>query len=592
MKRLATLTLALAMMLAGNLLFTAEAQAFCGFYVSGSGDALYNDATQVVLMRHDTQTVLSMRNTYQGPPEDFAMVVPVPQVLEKDSVKVLPDSLFDKIERQSSPRLVEYWQRGRCSSRGRGKKIKLDLGDRDIDSTELSSVKLLSKSTVTVKARFEVGEYEVVILSATESNGLETWLLDNKYNIPKGAAKVLAPYIAQGQYFFVAKVDPAKVTFKGGRAVLSPLRFHYDSEDFSLPVRLGLLNAKGTQDLIVHTLGVRQRYQVANYKNVTIPTNLVVPERTRKAFSDFYNGLFDYTLALDPRSVVTEYAWDSAKCDPCAGPTLDRRDLHVLGLDTLRSKTEIKEDIHVTVLAVSSTIGTQAMMEQEWHRGLNKTHHNLNACYERFLSTTEDKPSGKIALSAEVTEQGTVKNVLFPWDDFKNKDLETCLTDVIEGMSFPAKMEGANQRYEIALSLDRKVYERVVSRAPDWGWTLTRLHARYTEKTMTEDLIFEKAPPIRGGVGMPQGERGTIALEGAELASINTFQGRYIILNYDKTKLSCNKSDRYYSWGGPPSKRPTDNFWGLDSSVDATRKSAKLSSKLEAAVRRQYRAPK
>ena len=46
------------------------AHAFCGFYVSGSGgnQEMFNDATQVVLMRDGTRTVLSMQNNYQGPP--------------------------------------------------------------------------------------------------------------------------------------------------------------------------------------------------------------------------------------------------------------------------------------------------------------------------------------------------------------------------------------------------------------------------------------------------------------------------------------------------------------------------------------------
>jgi hypothetical protein len=53
--------------------------------------------------------------------------------------------------------------------------------------------------------------------------------------------------------FFVAKVDPAKVKFEDGRAALSPLRFHYDSDEFNLPIRLGLANSSGTQDLIVRS---------------------------------------------------------------------------------------------------------------------------------------------------------------------------------------------------------------------------------------------------------------------------------------------------------------------------------------------------
>ena len=55
--------------------------AFCGFYVAGADQKLFNNATTVVLMREGTRTVLSMQNNYQGPPENFAMVVPVPVVL-------------------------------------------------------------------------------------------------------------------------------------------------------------------------------------------------------------------------------------------------------------------------------------------------------------------------------------------------------------------------------------------------------------------------------------------------------------------------------------------------------------------------------
>jgi hypothetical protein len=65
---------------------------------------------------------------------------------------------------------------------------------------------------------------------------------------------MMKPYIESGMFFFVAKVNLKKVKRENGRAVLSPLRFHYDTDTFQLPVRLGLLNARGPQDLIVHIL--------------------------------------------------------------------------------------------------------------------------------------------------------------------------------------------------------------------------------------------------------------------------------------------------------------------------------------------------
>src|SRR6185503_1591924 len=262
----------------------SAAQAFCGFYVSGADARLFNNATQVVMMRSGTRTVLSMQNNYQGPTEDFAMVVPVPVVLQKENVKTLPREIFDHVDRLSAPRLVEYWEQDPCAvelddeeAGGTGTRMALQEGRMGKEKKDLG---------VRIEAKFTVGEYQIVILSAKDSTGLDTWLRQEKYEIPEGAAAYLKPYVEAGSKFFVAKVDAKKVKFENGQAMLSPLRFHYDSDQFTLPIRLGMMNSAGTQDLIVSILSPGQRYEVANYKNVTIPTNLDVKEEARQRFGE------------------------------------------------------------------------------------------------------------------------------------------------------------------------------------------------------------------------------------------------------------------------------------------------------------------
>ncbi|HEX7839507.1 MAG TPA: DUF2330 domain-containing protein [Kofleriaceae bacterium] len=307
-----------------------SADAFCGFYVAGGDQKMFNDATQVVLMRVGTRTVLSMQNNYKGPPEAFAMVVPVPVVLHEGDVKTLPREVFERVEQMGAPRLVEYWEQDPCRPPEEiaRNKIQYMLAPPAATASEGAGL------GVTIEAKFTVGEYQVVILSAKDSTGLETWLLREKYHIPDGAEPLLRPYVESGSKFFVAKVDPAKVTFDGdGRAALSPLRFHYDSDEFTLPIRLGLANSSGTQDLIVNILAPHQRYEVANYKNVSIPTNLDVGEAVRDKFPAFYAALFDKTLEHNPGAVVTEYAWQASTCDPCPGPTLNQGDFATLGAD-------------------------------------------------------------------------------------------------------------------------------------------------------------------------------------------------------------------------------------------------------------------
>jgi MYXO-CTERM domain-containing protein len=316
-----------------------RAEAFCGFYVGGANAELFNNATQVVLMRHGTTTVLAMQNNYQGPPAGFALVVPVPVVIQPHQVKTLPREIFAKVDTLGAPRLVEYWEHDPCHTddddedEGGGdgedssprKKSKKD-SDEDSDYREYK---------VKVEAKFSVSEYDIAVLSAQESTGLDRYLRANRYEIPKGVEPLLRPYVEQGTKFFVAKVDPTKVKFVNGMATLSPLRFHYESPELTLPIRLGLANSSGAQDLIVNILAHETRYEVANYPNVTIPTNVIVRDEVRGRFGEFYTALFDHAVAQVPGAVVTEYAWSAASCDPCPGPTLDQSDLATLGADVL-----------------------------------------------------------------------------------------------------------------------------------------------------------------------------------------------------------------------------------------------------------------
>lgn len=226
-------------------------------------------------MRSGTRTVLSMSNHYQGPASNFAMVVPVPVVLQRAKTYEPFPPRCSIIHHLTSPRLVEYWEIDPCYVPPPQEEYEATVayasppGRRNTGSVSQG---------VRIEAQFTVGEYEVLVLSANQSNGLEAWLHEHQYNIPQGAAPNLT-FETSGS-FSSAKVDIQKVHMDAnGVAELSPLRFHYDSQDFRLPVRLGLLNAPESQDLIVYLLSENQRYEVSNYPNAFIPTNLNVEER-------------------------------------------------------------------------------------------------------------------------------------------------------------------------------------------------------------------------------------------------------------------------------------------------------------------------
>src|SRR6185437_6284126 len=140
---------------------------------------------------------------------------------------------------------------------------------------------------VTIEAKYDVGEYDVLILSAEESDGLIAWLNDNGYKIPAGAEPMVGSYIKQKMRFFVAKVNVKRMQ-QLGRAYLRPLQVRYETAKFMLPLRLGTVNAKGPQDLIILALTRNGRVETANYPTIKLPTGVSVPLYVKNEFGKFY----------------------------------------------------------------------------------------------------------------------------------------------------------------------------------------------------------------------------------------------------------------------------------------------------------------
>jgi hypothetical protein len=313
-------------------LTSMPAGAFCGFYVGKADAGLFNDASQVIMVRDGERTSITMRNDYKGPLKEFALVVPVPQVLKQEDVKIASGVIFDRIDAYSAPRLAEYYDRNPCPPPPRADGRVLKAPQRKAMAPGPRGTNL----GVKIEAEFTVGEYDIVILSAKESNGLERWLRLNKYRIPKGAAKALAPYINQKQMFFVARINLAEQA-KTGSEFLRPLQFSFNTEKFMLPIRLGMINARGPQDLVLWVLTRTGRVETTNYRTVKLPANVDLPPYIKSdedhSFRNFYRSLFDEQAKREGyRVVFTEYFWDMSWCDPCAANPLTVEELRHAGV--------------------------------------------------------------------------------------------------------------------------------------------------------------------------------------------------------------------------------------------------------------------
>lgn len=315
--------------------FAAPALAFCGFYVAKADATLYNQASQVVIARDKNRTILTMANDYQGAAKDFALVVPVPVVLKPEQVKIGDAKVIQQLDAFSAPRLVEYFDPDPCNPYPqapapgtRGGNVTLEMDKQRQSRSGLG---------VTIEARFSVGEYDILILSAKESDGLETWLIQNGYQIPQGASALLKPYIQQGLKFFVAKVNLTKFD-QSGFQNLRPLMIAYESPRFMLPIRLGMINGKGEQDLIVYLLSPKGQVELTNYRTVKIPSDQDIPEFVKEVFPGFYKSLFNTIHQREQKKVAfLEYAWNMSGCDPCSADPLTTEELKQAGVFWLDS---------------------------------------------------------------------------------------------------------------------------------------------------------------------------------------------------------------------------------------------------------------
>jgi hypothetical protein len=311
-----------------SALLAGPAQSFCGFYVAKADADLWNEASRVVLVRDDDRTIVTMVNDYQGDPTEFALVVPIPTFLERDQIHVGEMSSVDHLDAYTAPRLVEYHDPDPCQL-VRYERMMGQAADASLPTSKLGRD---PDTQVTVEATYTVGEYDIVILSAEESHGLETWLHGNGYRIPDGANEVLGSYIRQGLRFFVARVNLDEQASLGF-TTLRPLQIAYESDRFMLPIRLGTVNARGPQDLILWTLTRTGRVETTNYRTVKIPSDVDLPEFVEEEFADVYRDLFARQVEKENRrAVFLEYAWDMAWCDPCAADPLSSDELRKLGV--------------------------------------------------------------------------------------------------------------------------------------------------------------------------------------------------------------------------------------------------------------------
>lgn len=102
---------------------------------------------------------------------------------------------------------------------------------------------------VSVLGQGIVGGYSVARLAADDPDALQTWLDQNGYSAPPGAAPILRAYVEEGWKFVAVKLAPGQAA----DGALTPLRMAFDSRQIVYPMRLGAL-ADQPLDVLLYVL--------------------------------------------------------------------------------------------------------------------------------------------------------------------------------------------------------------------------------------------------------------------------------------------------------------------------------------------------
>ena len=281
------------------------------------------------------QVTVEVQISYEGDADDFAWVVPVPDVPELFASN---DAVFTVLANATLPTFsLVTEEHGTCEG-------GLFTPTRDADSAAGAGGEDYGQGGVNVVASATVGPYDTVVLQATNAEVLVDWLVEQGFAVPSDIEPVVAPYLADHQYFVALKLSSNK-----DAGDLAPLGMHYCGDAASIPIQLTSVAAIDDLPLEVFVLGPT-RAVPDNYLHV----------RINQAAIDWYRGGTNYRDVV--KRAADEAAGQAFATDFSGPASMFARAVwneSMLQLDTLRkagSAAEWVEGIVFSALPPSSQL--------------------------------------------------------------------------------------------------------------------------------------------------------------------------------------------------------------------------------------------
>ncbi len=404
-------------------LSASRAKACGGFFC---GLQPVDQSAERILFRinSDDTVTMAVQITYQGEADDFAWILPLPDVPDPDKLATFPLAAMVGLDARTGPQFIQP-----CYDY-----VDAAVFDASVGFESDASVgPEQPQPPVIVHVEKEVGNYVAAVVESEDPEALHQWLVDNDYRVSDTMKPYIKLYTDEGMKFLALKLQA-----DAELSDIVPFQLTLPGQTPMIPLRLTSIAAEPEMSVAVFIFGDR-RFEAADWPNLSIDPNRIL-------WSDrFGSGLQTNYSALVAKEVdknggkgwVTEFAGET-------GDYLDllRRQQSNLKADIqyyqeqeaaaqAAGDEELRQDWEDARIAQQETLGNVAallgMMEGTSY--ITRLYTRLSA--EEMSSDPRFKRSagGDVDRRIELPESVDGKNLCPDWgeqSDVTPCDLTTC----------------------------------------------------------------------------------------------------------------------------------------------------------------------
>jgi hypothetical protein len=219
-------------------------------------------AQRMALSISPTQTVLWSQIQYEGPPSEFAWVLPV---APGATIELASPAWFDALDAVTTTHVVppgvcsagETYE-GSSGGCGLGCGSAAGAPDRGFQGVpnEQTSVEVVSMGTL--------GPYETVTLSSQNGEAVKDWLVNHGYAVPNDVAPILDAYTTQGMDFMALRLKAGAETGQ-----MQPVRVAMKGASPTIPFRMMVAGAREAVPITLFVIG-EGRYAPQSYPKASL----------------------------------------------------------------------------------------------------------------------------------------------------------------------------------------------------------------------------------------------------------------------------------------------------------------------------------